>query len=804
MIHTLRGLFCVVVAAEIISAFPAEVRYLPSQGSPVEYRVVRRGDPALKRTQVERCFDQALFDLGLSLERLTGEKTRFVAVTGNHDVGNGAIVVGELARQNGVVPQTSGGDEDAFRIEARGSSLYLAGEGLTGDIYAIYDFLESQGFDWLLPGEENTVVPPPHALRFPQSPVERKPDFKYRSMMNSGGIPEPLAVEFLKWLVRHKGRFIGWPRKGEAWSTRGAQWHVFKERGYDKYYEAHPDIAAYTTGFDGRKQRIRYQLNTLSTNAIEMVADYIRRDYADKRLPAATRSYVTIGPADGGLFDESDESMALRHLHRDPLTGTWGMSELVFKFMNDVHSRVVKSFPNVRPMTLAYDVYADCPTLTKPDTNIFVVIADISHSRRHGACDAATSPTRAYYLKQLEDWAKSGCEIGFWNYNWNLADGVMPYTRLRIIGEDWPLYRRLGFAGMFQNECSKALCNAAAHNYLQVRMLWDVSLDWKRETESFCRKAYGAGWREMYDYLMFLVERQRNCGDETGSFFGTGCIYSRADFLKMQSLVSTAERKAAAESEKNRVRLSAYAVRQLGSYLDFREAEMDFRFADASNAVVRMMAAYEAENHRDTWSVCYGEPSYVRANLAKFAFSAAHHSQGEYAILARLPERMRFQYDPDGNGESMNYASPLIRDEEFPELSTYRSTASRQGLTAFRHGDIWYRAKVRLPAGSASEGKGVGFFLGGFDNKATLFVNGVKAGTGIGLGTPAVFDVTDFVRKDGGENSVVLRIRRDANWESMTAGILYPGFFFSGPRVAAQKDAAKDGFKLVLPGNVVE
>ena len=63
----------------------------------------------------------------------------------------------------------------------------------------------------------------------------------------------------------------------------------------------------------------------------------------------------------------------------------------------------------------------------------------------------------------------------------------------------------------------------------------------------------------------------------------------------------------------------------------------------------------------------------------------------------------------------------------------------------------------------------------------------------------AQFDVTDYLAKDGAENTVVICITRRSNSESLTGGILFPGWFFAGPRVPKSADAPDD-FKIILPG----
>ena len=95
---------------------------------------------------------------------------------------------------------------------------------------------------------------------------------------------------------------------------------------------------------------------------------------------------------------------------------------------------------------------------------------------------------------------------------------------------------------------------------------------WRGLVEKYCRRAYGAGWVEMLDYWMYLVEKQRESGDESGAYVAAFHMWTRSDFERMKTWLSAAEDKAAGAEEKARVRVAAYAVDQLGRFLDYTAA----------------------------------------------------------------------------------------------------------------------------------------------------------------------------------------------------------------------------------------
>ncbi|MDD3951132.1 MAG: beta galactosidase jelly roll domain-containing protein [Desulfobacterales bacterium] len=135
-------------------------------------------------------------------------------------------------------------------------------------------------------------------------------------------------------------------------------------------------------------------------------------------------------------------------------------------------------------------------------------------------------------------------------------------------------------------------------------------------------------------------------------------------------------------------------------------------------------------------------------------------------------------------------------------MGTYRSNFSRQGQIGFRHGSIWYRAKVKLPAlDDLKPDEGVGLFVGGGDHIVTAYVNGVKVGKISGFLKPGVWDITDHIARDGRPNSMVISVRRMTNNEVGTGGLMYPSFIFAGPRLAKPEESTtRAEYKIILPG----
>ncbi len=758
----------------------------------------------------QHALNQAILDLQNALTNMSGKAIPVKFVKTASQIRQPAIVLGSLAAEapfGGVLSGETAASKygEGFRVFTRDRAACVLGAGKYGTAYGIYELLNRMGVDYLFPGALGEIMSANPALLIPDVQTEQTPSFVIRKPWATGWIKarNDEAREIAIWQIRNRLQIDR--NLTQEYQAGGHVWDRFRAKKYDPYYERHPDIAAVQIQADGTEKFSRWQINSTNPHAIDMVADFIREHFAANGYANDRDVTVSVGPADGDGFSQDSQTMALRRLRRDPVTGDWDNTDLVVKFTNDLFARLLPEYPNLKLGFFSYHTYANFPVQEVPHKNLRLEIADITQSRIHGLCDAPRSPSRMFYKDTLEQWAKYGTQFYFWHYDWNLAEGMLPFTRIRITGEDMPYEHKLGSLG-YQTESCYTTCNNAPHNYLEAKLMWNVSRDWKKVVEEFCSKAYGKGAAAMAEYYHFVADNQAASGDETGSYFGFPGRFSRKDVAHMTALVDEAVRKAEGDREKRRAGLVRYPVEQLGNYLDYYEAYTAFDFVGAQKAYERMHARFQQEDARTDHTLNANRAAgldYPKYYIKPFVEASVKYASAPHRIVAKVPERMKFIFDMDGIGEKLAFASPLLVDGEYPELSTYTSTLSRQGGIAFKKpgSAIWYRGRVVLPKIVLGQDEGVGLFLGGFDNFATVYVNGVAAGTAKGFLKPAVMDVTDLVDRNEKENSVIIRVERQGNPEAGTGGLMYPSFFFIGPRVQADETRPRpDASAVVLPG----
>ena len=765
--------------------------------------VGHKGPPYPQRAKALRqYFSAALFDIEDVIRRASGAEIESVVVASPDEIKGPAIVVGSLAAQCGVKPSETNFLGETFLLKTVGDRLYLAGDGLAGSTYAIYAFLGEMGVAWVMPDKLGEVVPKRATWEIAVD-REEAPSFPVRApWVDFIGKPTWREIsEYKRWQLRN----LEQPKSliaGIYLNDATIETSNFRHSRWDWWFDQHPECASLLIAPDGTRKFARHQLNLTAPATVDLFALQVSNVYARSGWAKDERHIIYVGPADGGGYDMSDAAMGVIAGRRDPMSGDLDQTDVVFGFYGRLLGKLTNDYPNVVLRTFIYNTYEDFPTREPPPASMLYTYADINNSRYHGACDAGVSPSRAYYRQVIEKWAASGVDLTFWHYNWNLAENTLPYTRLRIIGEDLPWEHAIGVKG-FHDECIQALSFSAPHDWLQARMGWNVGLDWRKETERFCRLAYGDGAETMFAYWMTIVEKQRTQREEAGSFQGHGRAWSEAEADALLAMCVKAEGEAKAPEEKARVRVAAYCARQLVHFTAFTAAYTRYDFAAARGAVGKMVAEFDAAKDGEyPQAVNRGAIVHIR-ELERFADAALKYStpttNGAWRIVARIPDRLKVQVNPQFNGELMNLQSPQIDDSQFPEVPTWSSTPSATGLVTLRSGELWYRAHIKTPKAALGEGEGIGLFLGGFDGTATIYVNGSKAGSAGGYSKAAVFDLTGRLAPEGGENLIAICIARRQNAEALTGGLLYPCFLFAGPRVPSA-NGAEDAFKIILPG----
>ncbi len=721
-------------------------------------------------------------ELNHHFEAMSGVRLPVQTVSNAADVSGPGIVIGDLANEMGALPERTTASGEAFRLVTAGNRLLIGGETDVAARHGAYEALRKLGVDWVMPGDIGEITPQRETVRFAAIDETHAPDFQYRRLWYRGFRPRSAEEmgRFRQWIWRQQGGGLRDASAGAA----GHVWKRFIER-HSAAFEADPTMLALVYDEAGQPVRRGPQIETTHPRVIELFAEDIRATYAERIAAgvwtAETAASFAIGPSDGLGFSRSAASLAAGAGRNDPIVGTPDTSDALVLFANEILARVTPDYPHARVGYYSYANHADFPARHVPDPGVIQIFAPINFSRYHALTDPI-SKTQGFYRGVVEDWVDlsraQGNVLAFRGYNWNLADNMLPYTKIAIWGEEIPYYHELGFQSL-DVEATKQWSVLAPSDYVFMRLAWDSSRDWRGLLSEFSAAAYGAGAVPMERYWLRLIETQRNAGMEAGSYHAIPLIFD-ADWVAAAE-ADIAEALALAETDGDRMRIGhvAIGVEFLRLYLAYHGATLAFDFAEAARQLAALNAHWEAAYAQNSDLVASEVPGYLDRFLGAFTAEADRLTRPPFALLRAVPDALPTAFDPYVSGTRLGLHRPDIRDDHFIETRTISSTWDAQGLGGLRDGAVWYRWEVSLDAEDL--GDGIGLFLGGVEDTARVWANGVLAGAaGPAFSKPMVFDLTAHLTE--GENLIAIQVIRNGKANEIgLGGILRPSFLFTGP-----------------------
>ena len=775
----------------------AKIYVSADESKPVE--VLVKKNPVLQPNPLTN----AVEDLAYHLEKMTGVKPEIVQETDKSKIPSSALVVGRLARELGAEPGKTDWQE-SYRLLAKDGRVLIAGERPEATVYGIYAFLNQLGCNWVMPGKLGEVIPQKPSLKIGTLDISSQPDFALRWMWIGGGpkyISPEQAAEFEQWKIRQ--------RMGYAWEYRRrvAEAHMWQAvvAKYKEEFAKNPEMLALVRRPDGTFVRQGPQIESTNPQLIDLVVRFIREKFAQEGWPKDEKVTVAVGPADGLDFSESPESLAAGANRIDPIIGSFDTTDLVVKLANDVLDKIGAEFPNLSLGYYIYSTHEDFPARYNPNPRIYPIFAPINYSRFHSTVDPH-SKTRAFYKTIADQWGdlakKQGNLLMVYEYNWNLADNMLPFTRIRMIAEDLQYYHRLGVMGVTV-QAIKAWAVNAPHDFIYARMIWDTSLDWKNVLREYCRLSFGDAAEIMERYYLRLADIQQTSGQEAGSYFSAPLIFDDAFMKASRADIDAAlAQKNLTADQRARLEGAALGFQILEDYLAWNKAMTLFEFASAVELGNAMQATYDKTLAANPHFTGREAGIYIQRLLMNSTREAAKFSTAPYRIIEKLPDELPTMFDPGSNGDRMNLFGNEINYSGWVKTKTYSSTWDAQGLALLRQGSVWYRTDFNVPADLKSQG--IGLLLSAFEDEARIWLNGKYIGTsGIKYPTPASFDLTDAV-KFGEKNRLTIQVKRNSMANEVgLGGILRPGFVFAGPRLVTEQKQ-DDVRRRVLPGGDVE
>jgi hypothetical protein len=698
--------------------------------------------------------------------------------------------------------------KEAFRLMVANGRLTIQGESDRGVLIGTYDMLNRLGIDWVMPGEIGEVIPRRETVVMKDVDSTQSPDFQTRLLWYRGfrtkfhPTKEGEYERFAQWIQRQRGGRTESPQSAVA----GHYWQTFI-RNHKAEFDKDPTMYALHKNRQGVLVRSGPQIETTHPRVIELFVQDIKNEYQKKIASGEwtkdTAAGFPIGPADGLGYSVSDESKKAGSGVIDPIVGDADVTDLLVLLGNEILKEVHKEYPNAYVGFYSYSTHASYPVKYTPDPKLVIIFAPINFSRFHGVNDP-NSYTQAWYRTELAKWGalsnKQGNTLIYRGFNWNLAENLMPYTKVRIWGEDLPFYKKANMMGV-NVEATKQWGTLGVSDWVFMKLAWNTNQDWKALLKEYCRLAYGEGGPAMEKYNLMLLERQSSAKQEAGSYYSFPLMYDLKFVGEALALFDQASLAAKEPQQKTRIVYARQPVESLQLYLEYFDAAKKFDFALAKERYGALKKQWAVGYEMNSDVVSNEANAYFIRFLEKFVMDGYAYSTGEYKMLYALPDELPTKFDRDEVGHLLKYQEAVYNEAYWSKTKTYSSTWHAQGLAKDnRVGAVWYRVRFSAPK-ELGEGQGVGLFVGACEDEARVWVNGQFIGSsGQRFSAPATFDLTGAI-KPGEENVLaIMVVRNSAANEIGLGGILRESFVFTGPRLKEQASKKDVEMRRILPG----
>lgn len=368
-------------------------------------------------------------------------------------------------------------DEVLYRTTPDGT-LWIAGEGTRGTLYAVYELLEREyGVRFFTADDELVPIPEHFALPAPGTFVRYAPPFMQRAAAWQS-IMEGSADFKAK---TRTNAFTGLPDEWGGYDQILLGVHTMDRLVGAENAKEHPEWFALREGVrmpgpQGQPCLTNRGLRTAMTAAL---LKRLREEGSHWRI-------VSLSQNDNGNFCqcESCEEFVTTHGNQ---------TDLLLDFVNEVADAVAAEFPGVYVETLAYTYTRTPPRSVQPRPNVAIRYCTIE-ARSFFRIE---SDQNAALRDEILAWREVAPRMLFWNYLTAFTKYYLPHPNWSALAEDIRLFRDNGAISVFEqgalNACGRIADLGDLRAYVTSRLLWNPNLETPELIREFCDHYYGPG-----------------------------------------------------------------------------------------------------------------------------------------------------------------------------------------------------------------------------------------------------------------------------------------------------------------------
>ncbi len=597
--------------------------------------------------------EMAAEELRAIIERISGAELAVQRPAAGKLPDGPAILLGaELARLAGFGNELDALAQDGLLCAVKGRFLVLAGRRARGTLYSVYEFLESLGCRWVMPGAFGEIYP---SMKTITTRIARtdNPAHVQRYFWCTYGNTD----EYPRWTLRNKGNFVralgdprvnqshalaqalAWGSKQEAYRVRGVR--TLRERvkqadGTTRLQTVDKEVWTLPDRFYALRNGT---VNTRTPNMANPDVWKLYAEYNDHffRTRPLDR-YVSMSAEDGLVEDERPASRALMSYEFDNFMGAYSATDKIWFFLNRVLERMEFTSRGRKVGVLVYSNNLMPPGIEQLHPNMALVFAPLGVSPLHHVRDPR-SKTNRKYREWLEDWMRmaqaAGAETYYYDYEptgycWNMA---MICPRWGIIGRNYPWFHELGLDGYTtQGHDDWAACGL--DNYLMQRLYWNINQDYREVVADYAKARFGAAAPVMIKYYNLLEERMNDIPDlYANEVWDNHLILTPEVRRSCRGLLRNARARADTDRARKHLETMVELQRSTDAMCD---AEETARGGDFASAAQRMETVFQV---RDRLNRIY--PSFMHRKRLDDTVKAQYMTGGIYNLFKAWDARIR-------------------------------------------------------------------------------------------------------------------------------------------------------------------
>ena len=330
---------------------------------------------------------------------------------------------------------------------------------------------------------------------------------------------------------------------------------------------------------------------------------------------------------------------------------------------------------------LAFFVYSDysrAPVkFTKLHPMLFPVFAPIRYSRIHSMFNPLCEQN-IRLRNEIELYTQYATNCGYYGYNYNLAETIMPFSKVSIYSEDLPFLAKQGLAYASLESLGNWNSNGP-HIYLSSRYIYSGEAP-QAIMEDYYQKLCGSAASEVRDYWEAVDQAYRQADIHSGGFYGIEQVMTPERLGSLQQLLNKAAAAARTQREKAVVALFQSGLDQGLLQVQMINALNSFEFERAKAARDRLFEL-NAKLEKDRVVSIYPN-RYMAWFMDHVVHSAAAVLDSGARIAVKFPSTWLYRADHYDVGLEEEWFDPSHGDSKWLPVKTWRRPRCSARATA--------------------------------------------------------------------------------------------------------------------------